>query len=231
MNLPGEPGPNVKTRPARIRTTPSSIRAAGSSPCPTRGSTGSSCSASTPKRETDAERPAVRGHTRGHGPRHIAFHRNMPFAYVINELGSSVTTYRFNPAARQPAPIQVVPSTPANYTDDNHGAEIAVAPSGETVYASNSGHDSIGFSPSIDKAAPYAGRLGTDPRKSPRFFALDPQPRCSMQPMPTRASEQGTEHRHDRGVQGRPGEREATPTGESSRSTARARSSLPARSG
>jgi 6-phosphogluconolactonase len=27
----------------------------------------------------------------GAGPRHIAFHANMPFAYVINELGSSVT--------------------------------------------------------------------------------------------------------------------------------------------
>jgi 6-phosphogluconolactonase (cycloisomerase 2 family) len=33
----------------------------------------------------------------GAGPRHIAFHPQMPFAYVINELGSSVTTYRFDP--------------------------------------------------------------------------------------------------------------------------------------
>jgi 6-phosphogluconolactonase len=30
----------------------------------------------------------------GDGPRHIAFHPQMPLAYVINELSSSVTTYR-----------------------------------------------------------------------------------------------------------------------------------------
>jgi 6-phosphogluconolactonase len=48
----------------------------------------------------------------GAGPRHIAFHRNMPFAYVINELGSSVTTYRFDAQRGSLDPIQIVPSTP-----------------------------------------------------------------------------------------------------------------------
>ena len=80
----------------------------------------------------------------GAGPRHIAFHPKMPLAYVINELGSSVTTYRFDPQRGSLQAIQIVPSTPPSYTGDNHGAEIAVAPSGRFVYASNRGHNSIG---------------------------------------------------------------------------------------
>jgi 6-phosphogluconolactonase (cycloisomerase 2 family) len=111
----------------------------------------------------------------GAGPRHIAFHPKMPFAYVINELASSVATYRFDPQRGSLQPIQILPSTPPSYTSNNHGAEIAVAPSGRVVYASNRGHDSIAIF-AID------GRSGTltpidwalTNAKSPRFFGIDP---------------------------------------------------------
>jgi 6-phosphogluconolactonase (cycloisomerase 2 family) len=43
------------------------------------------------------------------GPQHIAFHRNMPVAYVINELGSTITTYRFDTQGDSLEPIQVLP--------------------------------------------------------------------------------------------------------------------------
>lgn len=45
----------------------------------------------------------------GDGPRHIAFHPKMPLAYVINELGSCVTTYRFDAQRGSLQPIQIVP--------------------------------------------------------------------------------------------------------------------------
>jgi 6-phosphogluconolactonase len=111
----------------------------------------------------------------GDGPRHIAFHPQMPLAYVINELSSSVTTYRFDAQRGSLQPIQVLPSTPANYTGNNTGAEIAVAPSGRVVYASNRGHDSVG----IFAVDPKAGTLtpvdwAPTHAKSPRFFGLDP---------------------------------------------------------
>jgi 6-phosphogluconolactonase (cycloisomerase 2 family) len=111
----------------------------------------------------------------GAGPRHIAFHPKMPLAYVINELGSSVTTYRFDPQRGSLQPIQIVPSTPPSYTDDNHGAEIAVAPSGRVVYASNRGHDSIAIF-AVDERAGTLTPVGWAPThaKSPRFFCLDP---------------------------------------------------------
>jgi 6-phosphogluconolactonase (cycloisomerase 2 family) len=111
----------------------------------------------------------------GAGPRHIAFHPELPLAYVINELGSSVTTYRFDPQRGSLQPIQIVPSIPPNYTGNNTGAEIAVAPAGHVVYASNRGDDSIGIF-AVDRSdgtltpVGWAGTHAT----SPRFFCLDP---------------------------------------------------------
>jgi 6-phosphogluconolactonase (cycloisomerase 2 family) len=111
----------------------------------------------------------------GAGPRHIAFHPKMPLAYVINELGSSVATYRFDPQRGSLQPIQILPSTPADYTGNNRGAEIAVAPFGRVVYASNRGHDSIGIF-AVDQRSGTLRPLGWAPThaKSPRFFCLDP---------------------------------------------------------
>ena len=111
----------------------------------------------------------------GAGPRHIAFHPRMPFAYLINELGSSITAYRFDPQRGSLQPIQILPSIPADYTGNNHGAEIAVAPSGRVVYASNRGHDSIGIF-AVDQRGGALTPVGWAPThaKSPRFFCLDP---------------------------------------------------------
>jgi 6-phosphogluconolactonase (cycloisomerase 2 family) len=111
----------------------------------------------------------------GDGPRHIAFHPQMPLAYVINELSSSVTTYRFDPQRGSLQAIQVLPSTPADYTGNNTGAEIVVAPSGRVVYASNRGHDSVATF-AVDPRAGTLTPVAWVPThaKSPRFFGLDP---------------------------------------------------------
>ena len=119
--------------------------------------------------------PAFVATRAGAGPRHIAFHSQMPLAYVINELGSSVTTYRFDPQRGSLQPIQILPSVPASYTGNNTGAEIAVAPSGRVVYASNRGHDSIAIF-AVDRRDGTLAPVGWAPThaKSPRFFGLDP---------------------------------------------------------
>jgi 6-phosphogluconolactonase (cycloisomerase 2 family) len=111
----------------------------------------------------------------GAGPRHIAFHPKMPLAYVINELGSSVTTYRFDPQRGSLQPIQIQPSTPASFTGNNTGAEIVVVPSGRVVYASNRGHDSIAIF-AVDRRDGSLTPVGWAPThaKSPRFFCVDP---------------------------------------------------------
>jgi 6-phosphogluconolactonase len=111
----------------------------------------------------------------GDGPRHIAFHPQMPLAYVINELSSSVTTYRFDAQRGSLRPIQVLPSIPSTHTGSNTGAEIAVALSGRVVYASNRGHDSVAIF-AVDQSAGTLTPVDWAPTKakSPRFFGLDP---------------------------------------------------------
>ena len=119
--------------------------------------------------------PAFVATRAGAGPRHIAFHPKMPLAFVVNELGSSVTTYRFDPQRGMLQPIQILPSTPPSYTGNNTGAEIAVAPSGRVVYASNRGDDSIAIF-AVDRRDGTLTPVGWAPTraKSPRFFCLDP---------------------------------------------------------
>ena len=114
----------------------------------------------------------------GAAPRHIDFHPRKPFAYVINELDSTLTAYRQDRGTGALAPFQTIPSTPPDFTGYSTGAEIQVDRAGRTLYVSNRGHDSIGVF-AID---PARGTLA--PRqwvpthgRTPRFFALDPDQR------------------------------------------------------
>ncbi|HEX2827052.1 MAG TPA: lactonase family protein [Burkholderiales bacterium] len=107
-------------------------------------------------------------------PRHIAFHPHAPFAYVVNEQDSTVNAYRWDAKRGTLEPFQRVPTTPTSYVADNTGAEIAIAPSGRFVYASNRGHDSIAiFAVQDDGAIETVGWESTQGKK-PRFFGPDP---------------------------------------------------------
>lgn len=111
----------------------------------------------------------------GAGPRHVDFHPSAPYAYVLNELDSSMTTYRFDSGRGELKPIQIVPTIPETYTGNNTAAEIAVARSGRFVYASNRGHNSI-VTFGIDAASGTLKPLGWEPTQgmTPRYFGLDP---------------------------------------------------------
>jgi 6-phosphogluconolactonase len=111
----------------------------------------------------------------GAAPRHVDFHPGQPYAYVINELDSTITTYHFDPEKGALKPVQILPTLPSAYTGNNTGAEIAVAPSGRFLYASNRGHDSIGIF-GIDAATGGLTPIGWESTqgKTPRFFTLDP---------------------------------------------------------
>ena len=111
----------------------------------------------------------------GAAPRHVDFHPTLPFAYVINEIDSTITVYRFEPENHVLKPLQIVPTPPATYTGNNSGAEIVVAPSGRFVYGSNRGHDSIAVF-AIDQTSGLLTAAGWEPTqgRTPRFFTLDP---------------------------------------------------------
>jgi 6-phosphogluconolactonase len=111
----------------------------------------------------------------GAAPRHVDFHPRAPYAYVINEIDSTLTMYRFDPSKGVLEPIQIVPTLPSSYTGNNSTAEVWVARSGRFVYGSNRGHDSIAIF-AVDAASGTLTPVGWESTqgKTPRFFALDP---------------------------------------------------------
>lgn len=79
----------------------------------------------------------------GAGPRHFKIHPSGAFAYVVNELDNTVTSfYRYSESGAL-AQTGSVSTLPAGYSQETYTAEIRVHPSGRYVYASNRGHDSI----------------------------------------------------------------------------------------
>jgi 6-phosphogluconolactonase (cycloisomerase 2 family) len=114
----------------------------------------------------------------GSGCRHIAFHPAAPFAWVANELNSTVTTYHWDAGKGVLQPVQIVPSLPSDFTGNSTPAEIVVSAGGRFVYCSNRGHDSIAVF-SVDPKAGLLTPVGWTPTqgKQPRFIALDPSQR------------------------------------------------------
>lgn len=111
----------------------------------------------------------------GSGPRHLAFHPNGKYAYVINELKSTITVFRYHSEEGRLETIQTVSTLPGDFEGESYCAEIAVSKDGRTVYGSNRGHDSIAVF-SVDQ---NSGKL--DPIQyisteggHPRHFSLMP---------------------------------------------------------
>jgi 6-phosphogluconolactonase len=111
----------------------------------------------------------------GSGPRHFTFHPGGKWAYVINELASTVTAFRYDAARGVLEPFQTVSTLPADFNGTNYTAEVVVAPDGRTLYGSNRGHDSLAvfrIDASDGRLTP-AGHVSTG-GKTPRNFAIAP---------------------------------------------------------
>lgn len=111
----------------------------------------------------------------GAGARHLAFHPNRRFVYVVNEMGSSVTVFAWDGRAGTLTPLQTLSTLPEGFAGSNTGADIHVEPSGRFLYASNRGHDSIAIF-SIDAPTGILTALGHQPTggQVPRNFGIDP---------------------------------------------------------
>ena len=111
----------------------------------------------------------------GAGPRHFAFHPNGHFAYVINELDSTVGAYRYDATIGRLKAIETLTTLPEDFQGKNSTAEVVVHPSGRFLYGSNRGHNSIALF-AIDQTT---GKLTFVDVTStggnwPRNFCVDP---------------------------------------------------------
>ena len=120
-----------------------------------------------------ADQPSVKTRT-GAGPRHVGFHPGLPFAWVINELDSTIVAYRVGPSGAL-EPVQIVPSIPATFTGNNTGSGIVVSASGRFVFGSNRGHDSIGAF-RVDETSGMLTPVAWEPTggATPRFIGAGP---------------------------------------------------------
>lgn len=112
---------------------------------------------------------------KGAGPRHFAFRPDGKFAYVINELNSTVTAFRYDPSHGTLTPVQNISTLPEGYAEPNYPAEVVAHPSGKFLYGSNRGQDSIAMF-RIDEKTGELTSLGQELTggKNPRNFVVDP---------------------------------------------------------
>jgi 6-phosphogluconolactonase len=111
----------------------------------------------------------------GAGPRHLTFHPNGQFAYLINELNATLISYRYHAKDAIFEELQTVPALPEDFTGENLCADVHVSPDGKYLYASNRGHDSIVcfFIDQKTGGLTYCNHTSTEGQE-PRNFAIDP---------------------------------------------------------
>lgn len=109
----------------------------------------------------------------GTGPRHLIFHRNGKYMYVLNELNSTVIVYRYHSDAGSFEEIQTITTLPQGYKGRNLCADLHIC--GNYLYASNRGHDSLVCFFIDENTGKLICRSHTSTGgKEPRNFAIDP---------------------------------------------------------
>lgn len=113
----------------------------------------------------------------GSGPRHMKFHPNGKFAFVLNEISLTITTFEYDSRSGSLTPIDTVPTVPEADKQKEQAisaSEIRVHPNGKYVYSANRGHDTI----SAFRVDEVSGKLTLIEREfmrgaTPRNFNID----------------------------------------------------------
>jgi 6-phosphogluconolactonase len=117
----------------------------------------------------------------GSGPRHLAFHPSQPWVYIINELDNTVTACIFDSNTGQLQAFQIISSLSDSFTANSRASGIQIDTSGQMLFASNRGEDSI----AVMQINTQTGRLSYLRSlpcygETPRFFTISPCRRWLM---------------------------------------------------
>lgn len=108
----------------------------------------------------------------GAGPRHALFGRDGAL-YVINEIDSTLSRYRFDAASGRLGERHDCAGLPAGFAGTSHAADLRLHPRLPVLYTSHRGHDSVAVyrldadRPQLLAHVPVGGR-------TPRNIAVDP---------------------------------------------------------
>jgi 6-phosphogluconolactonase len=111
----------------------------------------------------------------GSGPRHLAFHPNGKYAYIMTEFSSEVIVLNYHPENGHFTEIQYISTLPEDFKENNQGSAIHLSADGRFVYAGNRGHNSI----ALFQVNQESGELSFVEHTStegdwPRDFEIDP---------------------------------------------------------
>jgi 6-phosphogluconolactonase len=109
----------------------------------------------------------------GAGPRHLIFHPNGRFAFLLNEINNTLTSLRYTGDAF--IPLHTRSTLPADFHAFSKASALKCSADGRRLLASNRGHDSI----AAFDVDPDSGRLdllaiSTLAGTGPRDFAFTP---------------------------------------------------------
>jgi 6-phosphogluconolactonase len=112
------------------------------------------------------------------GPRHLIFNASGQYAYLLNELNSTLIVYHYDSEMGVFGKLQIVPTLPEDFSGENFCADIHLSKDENYLYVSNRGHDSI----VCFKVHASSGELSYQSHirsggHHPRIFAIDPNGR------------------------------------------------------
>jgi 6-phosphogluconolactonase len=108
------------------------------------------------------------------GPRHLVFHPNGHWLYVLNELDASVAVFAFDARSGNACMLQRVGSLPPAFSGAPWAAEIRLAPDGRHLYTSERRSSTLAAF-SVDAADGRLALIGRQPTETqPRGFAIEP---------------------------------------------------------
>lgn len=111
----------------------------------------------------------------GAGPRHMIFHPNGLYAYVVGELDCTLNIIAFNPTDGSTRFVQRISTLPDDFIEWNSCAAIRLSPDNKYVYISNRGHNSIAvFELTPDGNRASLVQIAPTQHLIPRDFNIDP---------------------------------------------------------
>ncbi len=111
----------------------------------------------------------------GAGPRQLVMSPDGAFAYLINELNSTMTAYHYDAGKGSLHELQTLPTLPSGFSGHSTCAEVQITPDGRFLYGSNRGHDSLAIY-AIDRSTGLMTLVGHQSTlgKIPRNFEISP---------------------------------------------------------
>ncbi len=116
----------------------------------------------------------------GSGPRHLTFHPEGEYVYVINELGNTITLFDYGTTAGTLKVRQTISTLPPEFSGTSHTADLKITPDGKFLYGTNRGHDSIAIYRIADDGSLELVSIEPSLGKGPQNLLITPDGRWLM---------------------------------------------------